>query len=442
MRDVQHISQKSTRKPFEILLLLWLLTLPFGSKIGSLSVGFLSVYPSLVFALILFFWGLLSFRNWSKSTKIYAGFLLVWVLYAIIHPKLFSGAYHDNWKFDFRSLGIQFVYAGALIGSYYTLGAQRFFKMLKTGVIYFLAILLVSGVLEYYFGTHLRGTYTDKFFHYFTVTDGFYVPLFIYDNANDYLVYLILVVALLLSLIDSSARNWKALSLFLIIFFFASLASARLAMILVVLLIAGLLLAMLVPHLKKAKWEHLLALGAGVLLIIVVALNNPLFIGPKYTKYNYTSEGVYEHLPRSLPTEGVSSDEVRSNLVLNGIDFIKERPIAGIGPGEFRERHARGKVNYNTGSVIGAHNYPLELVTQYGIIGWAYLLLLGGLFLRSIQRYRRERGNIWPLLTLPILGVCSLMPSGFLYLDIHWFLIPVVLLLTEQPFQGKKEVDE
>ena len=40
--------------------------------------------------------------------------------------------------------------------------------------------------------------------------------------------------------------------------------------------------------------------------------------------------------------EGSSS--IRKNLIFNGIDFIKEAPFSGIGPGAYRTRHITGKV--------------------------------------------------------------------------------------------------
>lgn len=443
MRSIHHITGGNGVKLHEYLFLFWFLTLPFGAKIGSVSIGFISVYPSFVLAVALFFLGLLSVKKWSRTAKLYTGFLGLWLLYSILQPKLIAGHYHDNWKFDVKSLGLQLTYAIAIIGTYYRVGAEKFMWLLKRGTVYFLGVLIVSGLAEYYFGTHLRGQYTDKFFEYYTVTQGFYVPLFIYDNVNDYLVYLLLMITLFLALWGKRVDTWKAVSLLLLAFLFASVGDARLAMILIAAMIVVLLLKESLPKIQTIRTSSLVMIGSGVVFLGITFLYNPLFIGPKYTKYNYTTSGEYRHLPYSLPSHGVSSGDSRKSLILNGVDFIKEQPVWGIGAGEFRERHASGHVKHNAGTVIGPHNYLMEIVTQYGIAGWIYFVFLGFLFLRAVRKYRMHRDNLWLLAFFPILGVCSLMPSGFLYLDIHWILIPVmILLLTESAVEAETVINE
>lgn len=434
MSDVRNIAESRFIRITGIIFILWGLTLPFAAKIGHFSLGFLTIYPNFILGVALLLLGMLSFPKWHRVAKAYFLFLVLWVVYAIVLPKLVGSAYHENWKFDMRSLAMQTLFAGVLIGAYYTLGKDLFLKRLRQGSAYLLLVVLIAGILEFYTGYHLRGQFTDKLFQEYTVTNIYYTPLFIYDNANDYMVYLIMLSLLYFALNyrETEGNIWQVATVMTIVFLFAYTASSRLAMFVIVGIFALLLVRyfwnFVVEHWKVWLWPTVAGIGFTCLL----CWSNPMFVGPKYTKYNYTSKGEYLHLPRSLPTVGMSSDDVRKGLINNGIEFIKEQPVLGIGPGEFRQRHATGKVVHAAGTVVGPHNFPIELISQYGLIGWMCGFIWLALLVFIWKQFRRKQVNIWTVLLIPAMAVCSLMPSGFLYLDIHWMIIPVILLMGLQ----------
>lgn len=443
MRSFQDIAGQKAGKILEFLLLLWFFTLPFGAKIGSVSLGFVSVYPNFIVGLVLFPLVILSFPQWHRWAKLYFAFLGLWWLYSAIQPTLLGTGFNENWKFDFKSLAMQLLFSGILLGAFYSLQKERFYHLIKLGVLYFLTILIAFAIFEFYSGTHLRGQFTDNYFLEQSVTNLFYTPLFVYDNANDFLVYLILLTITYLALGYRGTRDdWKAMALLLFGFLFATIASSRLAIIVLIGLFMLIGAKRAYAYVRAKGRVEYVAIACGIALFGILLATNPLFIGPKYTKSNFTTDGVRIALPKSLPHEGLSSNEIRKGLLFNSIDFIKESPILGIGAGQFRERHTLGNVQHDTGTVTGAHNYPMELVTQYGIIGWLYFLVLAVLFGSLWSKFRKGWVNIWTLLLLPVLLVCSLMPSGFLYLDIHWLVIPLVLLVTLSAEPPKQEVHE
>jgi len=365
------------------------------------------------------------------------------LIFAIIQPSILKTGFNDNWKFDFKSLAMQLLFAGILLGSFYTLQKERFSRLVKLGILYFLTILIASAIFEFYSGTHLRGHFTDKYFAEQMITNIYYTPLFVYDNSNDYLVYLILITLTYLALGYRDARDdWKALALLLFGFLFAIIASSRLALIVLIGLFILVGAKRAFEYVRTKGRIEYVAILCGIVLFGVLFATNPLFIGPKYTTSNFTSDGVRTALPKSVPSDGLSSNEVREGLLLNGIDFIKENPLLGIGAGQFRERHALGNVQRATGSVHGPHNYPVEIITQYGVVGWFYFLFLIFFVWQLWRQFRKGEVNMWMVLLLPVLAICSLIPSGFLYLDIHWLLIPLALLfsLSEEP--SKPEVHE
>lgn len=444
MSNVRNIEQSTLQRITEIVFILWGLTLPFAAKIGHISLGFFTVYPNFVLGLLLFPLVILSFPGWHRYAKAYLFFLALWVVYAIVQPGLVGSAYHENWKFDIRSLAMQCFFAATLIGTYYTLGSERFFKRARQGSLYLLLLVLMVGLLEFYTGYHLRGQFTDHLFREHTVTNIFYTPLFIYDNANDYMVYLIALSLLYFALNfrERESSIWQVATLMTVCFLFAFNANSRIAM----WMILGVVGIVLVKGFwKKAieSWKTWLwPAVCGLAFFLILLFSNPLFVGPKYTLHNFTTEGEYKRLPGSLPTEGMSSDAIRKALIMNGLDFIKEEPIWGIGPGEFRERHARNLVRHDAWTVHGAHNFPIELISQYGIMGWTCGFIWAVLFGLSWRQYRKGRINVWALILIPSLVFCSLMPSGFLYLDIHWLIVPIVLILMLQPTVQAAENNE
>lgn len=443
MRSVQDIAGQKTGKTLEFILLLWFITLPFGAKIGSLSLGFLSVYPNFIIGVVLFPLVVVSLPQWHRWAKLYFTFLALWVLFAAIQPPLLGFGFNANWKFDFRSLCMQLLFSGIVLGSFYRLQKERFFRIIKLGIFYFLIILIVSAIFEFYSGTHLRGHYTDKYFLEQLVTNSFYTPLFVYDNSNDYLVYLILLTITYLALTYRGERDdWKALALLLFGFLFSIIASSRLAIMLLIGLFILVGAKRGYAYLRAKGRIEYVAIAGGLILFGILLATNPLFIGPKYTKSNLNTEGVRLELPKSAPHEGLSSNEIRKGLLLNSIDFIKESPVIGIGAGQFRERHAAGKIQHDAGTVQGAHNYPMELITQYGIMGWLYFLGLAFIFFQLWKKFRRAEVNMWTLFLLPSLLICSIMPSGFLYMDIHWLIVPLLLLISMSAELPKPEVHE
>ena len=146
MRSIQDISGQKAGKILEFLLLLWFLTLPFGAKTGSFSLGFITVYPNFIIGVVIFPMALLSFARWPRWAKIYFAFLGLWVVFALIQPVILKTGFNENWKFDFKSLAMQLLFAGVLLGSFYTLRKERFYHLIKLGILYFLTILIASAI--------------------------------------------------------------------------------------------------------------------------------------------------------------------------------------------------------------------------------------------------------------------------------------------------------
>lgn len=420
------------------IFLAWLLTMPFGAAIGAFSIGFMTIYPNLLLSCFLFIAVIPTIAKWHKTLLSFSLLLGFWLVLAVISPTFSEAEFDSYWKFDFRSLCLQFLYSGIIFGAYYRIGAAVFRKVLLQGIAFFLVVLIASGLFEFYSGIHIVGNFTDKLLEQTIVNNNFYAPVFIYDNPNDYLLYLIGLIALFLGL--NKLERWKSVALIMLAFVFAFTASSRIGLVLCLLLLSIQFLFVAKEYLKKKQFKKFGFVTAGMAGVLLIFLVQPVFIGPKYVKGGETTSGDYKAYPAPVIDE-LSSSEVRKNLILNGLDFVIESPVTGIGPGQFRHRHETGSVKQDTGTVVGPHNYFVEVISQYGLIGWVYFLFLLMAFFKLLKTTFRRKDFYDFCVLFPVLGLMSLMSSSFLYLDLNWFMVPILLLYSFVPISADNTVD-
>lgn len=457
MRSDQLISTKGNQV-IRFLFLGWLLTLPFGAKILSVSIGFMSIYPNLLFSLALVPFAIPTFRKWSLFNKLIAFFLIAWFLIAFVQLKMNS--FNRSGLFDIRSLGMQCVFCLALFSSYYQLGKEEFQRIVIIGLRSFLVLLLVFGVFEYYTGIHFAGATTAEF-PSMVIGNNFYAPLFTFDNPNDYLLYT-LMFFVLLNLFDRSFRSNSLLGILVLVvlFVFAQNADSKFARIAIGFLMMLELFSFVASKRKnsslKTAWPYIVT----ACLFILLVASNALFYGPKYAnskQYRLNAIEVLDikgsqfeltkvkdtltqqeqlALMDYLDSLNTRSPEVavnlRKNLILNGIDMMKENPILGIGPGEYHNRLVQGKHKHFIHNHVSPHNFPIEIISQYGIVGWMYLLIVLGLFLMIVKSLKEHlRNNPWIIALFAVLPIFWMMPSAYLYLDIHWMFLPIVVIFLD-----------
>ncbi|MBU3658295.1 MAG: O-antigen ligase family protein [Flavobacteriales bacterium] len=439
-----------------ILFLAWFLTLPFGSNLLGISLGSFTIYPNLILTLALIPLGFSSFKNWNKLEISILGFLFLWLLFAIFQGQ--KSSFLKEEIFDIRSLIMQFLIAFVLVTSFHSLGKNNFLKHTITGLRCFLFILLSAGIVEFLTGIHFAGTKTHEFLE-LSVGNNFYAPMFIYDNQNDYIAYLFFTY-LMLYLFDEKLRQNSYLQLLfsLIIFVFAVFADSNFAKLLSAGMIVLQLGILFYQQIQKRKILDFLPYVVAIVLLVITIFTNTLFFGPKYeNSANYRLNGVQivnqkngklevisakEKLSKSeqnqviqyLDSVNTKSPEnapnLRKNLILNGIDFIKSAPIFGLGPGGFALKIKRNEHQHFIHTHTSPHNFPIEIISQFGVFGWFYFGLIGFIAiqffkLRKIISNRFKIALITLFVSLPFLWM---MPSAYLYLSIHWLFLPLLLI--------------
>ncbi len=452
-----------------ILFLSWLLTLPFGANLLPVSLGFLTIYPNFILTLCLLPIAFLSFKKWNKLEISVIGFLFIWLLFSIFQGQ--NSGFPKEAIFDIRSLLLQFLFAVALISVYHFIEKKQFMRLLIIGLRSFLLILISAGIFEFLTGIHFAGTKTTELLE-LPVTNIFYAPLFIYDNPNDYLTYLLFAFGMLV-VFDEKLQNNRILQLLIstLIFVFAVYADSNFAKLLSGGMIGFNSMLILFTSLKNHSFRTYFPYAIALILLVITVFTNTLFFGPKYeNSANYRLNGVQivnqekgkmevisakEKLSKSeqnqviayLDSANTKSPEgaanLRKNLILNGIDFIKSAPVFGLGPGGFALKIKRNEHKHFIHTHTSPHNFPIEIVSEFGVFGWCYIGILTFIFLKIVRLHKLISFNqkvafIFIFSSLPIFWM---MPSAYLYLSIHWLFLPLLLIKLLQ-IQEKSILNE
>ncbi len=446
-------------------MVLWLLTMPFGSYIGSISLGFITLYPNLIFTGLLFAYVPVTFMKWGMSMRFIFLFNLCWLVYAVIWVYVYGK--NDDAIFDIRSLMMQLLFCGVLFSLSCKLSWVQLRYNFSGGFVSFLCVLLVFGWLEFYTGNHFSGVLTQKLSN-MVPQNMHYAPAFIYDNQNDFLVYLAMIF--LFTKIFSIKFKLNLSTQLLVLFsllLFALYADSRIVIRLGIVLI----FITLYKHAKVGSFlKNAFKLHANKLIIFLIGfsfsllllLNKPITLGPKYQNPKFfAAKGLVtvakkngkfilkplDSLYSKKQIDSISEHSLlvrldsygtRLNFFKNGIEFIKKHPIIGVGPGQYKTLHRQSNVLFPTGSNISAHNFPIEIISQYGIFGWGYFGILLYIFIQIVKR--RKGFSIWVLLSIPIFLVISLIPSSFLYLDVCWLFTPCLLMVLQNNNMSVEEL--
>lgn len=135
-------------------------------------------------------------------------------------------------------------------------------------------------------------------------------------------------------------------------------------------------------------------------------------------------------------TEEISSNSIRKNLALNGLDYLQKSHYMGIGAGGFLASNMKKLNKYPDGGVGGAHSFVIEILSQYGVVIFA---LLVGVFLtiflmltRSLNKRTWDKKHflvLWLLIVLIFMGNAN---SSFLSLPMNWLLVTFLLIFANK----------
>lgn len=186
--------------------------------------------------------------------------------------------------------------------------------------------------------------------------------------------------------------------------------------------------------------QNLVPANLGI-ISVDAATGGVLLTGKQLETFLYSKSGLQAE--DCVLTEKLNSNVVRKNQFLNGLEYLKKSCFMGLGAGGFQASN-RNKMNkYPDNGVVGAHNFVIEILSQYGIlifgllvsvIAWIIVVLI-----RASGKGWWEAKHflvLWLLVALVFMGNAN---STFLSLPINWFLVACVFIFANELMESRKE---
>lgn len=436
-----------------------LLSFPFGSFIFSFSVGFMTVYPYLI---IVVFLTLMGFKKIyfpkARIEKVYLIFVSIFLLYAILLlVRVDSVSYAIV---DLRNIMLMLLTTYAFLFTKHVLGFEQWKKVLLQCLTILLILISTFALCEIFLGWHIASSFTEKISLRGIDDDILNIPVFLWENPNNFLTYVLLIVTMIaLMIYDSQNRHYLIFILSSLALLFVIQADSFIGNSIWVLVNFLALVYYLLRNWFN-KFNQYLAIGIGlnICLIYVFATQNLYTEIPRSSlisatgiEHTFPQTGVGEHLNNSIAQIKANSENIeeialqekmqfrnttseRAALIRNGIEFLIESKFLGVGPGQYRYKHDQNEIKYFAFGNNGPHAYIIELFSQYGVvIGGSFLLFLCYL-LWIVFKLRKYQTYVFvsAFSALIIYGACSILPSAFLILDINWIFLVVLVIFIQQ----------
>lgn len=365
----------------------------------------------------------------------------------------------------FRAM-LMFSLTSVVVLSILTLFKSEFKRVFISTLWIYLLTCLFVGFIEFFTGIHISGDFTEKLLD-LQVGNLMYTPVFLWDNPNTFISIISLVSAAIVLLDNRVRTNFLMQSTIVApLFFFSFTASSRFGILIAVLFLLGFISLQFKVVLLKLKSQFLLLLGV-VILFLLTIINNQLFYGPMWEKgddYRLNQlvvidqrdnnlelvgkeELLYEmgkdsliDLLKSAKNESSSNDQ-RKRLILNGIDLWKSNPVLGVGAGQYSYKTSIGEVKYNVGTLRGPHNLVIELLSQFGLIGIAFLFFLLYSFYRILRKGENWSYRCLVLAIGLVVLLATSLPSSMMIYNAWWFVvIALIIQATELEVKHQNSV--
>lgn len=433
-------------------LIVALVSLVFSPFFITWQLGFLSVtIDVIVIPLVVLYYGLRLKIDLSVLPYIIPVLFLLGVAvfhYPALKVKTFANMEIRIWVSTALFLAL------LLMASRYH-GKNRFNIILSNLLWLTFLITSIAGLLEYSSGYHIifdegRILFTSELDVY---ADA---PTFIWYNPNNFVAYLLILIGGLILFDKNFPDNfWKQYLVLFLLIYFSQISSARYGL-LSSFFYSGYLLYLswrkfkdpLVRNGKRVKFSlflsSLILLYSGVVFYTNNNLRFNLSAKPieKVDISLYNDETVKTDSLKSPQKQGeeiiIGSDAVRMNLILNGIEYFKESPLMGIGPGEYQRKTKDGENKYYVKGVWASHHYVIDLISEYGVAGILFLLTIFISFLSSFKN--ADSLNRIGLITVVLLFlVAGNLPSKFMNMSCSVLMLSFIFLLFHQTIENRNK---
>ncbi|MGD1848896.1 MAG: O-antigen ligase family protein [Salibacteraceae bacterium] len=344
------------------LLFVIVFSMPLGSYLLGIDLGFINVYAFRVVLLIS-----LILLIWNRDLKTHVGplsknlfhLLILWFSY---------GCLSMLWSVSLKSSLKDLFYLATGIVIYLVVvsllrKAENSFK--TVGYAFLCGFAVVNGIAlwEIQTGFHFTGPFIDKLNTLAMNHPVNLVPVVTFDNPNNYSTYIILALPIVTFLLKDRWK-WSVLT-WPVAFYFIFSTGSRLGMIAFwVLLIGWIGLSYYNPNIKSYLF-NMQKTVVGILMVI--GITGSIFLTNTFEKSN-TMGRLGEPITLEIPSDPHSSGNVRAKLMLNGWDYFWQSAGFGIGAGNFRVYTQRKVTGRDTGTTLNPHSWIVEIASQYGLL--------------------------------------------------------------------------
>ena len=443
-------------KNLYFLFSIWLLTFFLGSWIGSYSLGFLTIYPNLIVGLFFIPLILLKFRSLLKVYKLFIFFLALFLGYSIFWIVKNGANYFA--LFELRSHIFYLNTFLIIITTYSSFVVKDVFKKaLLSSIWMWFWFIVIIGFVEHFVDIHILNDF-------YSVSES----LFIFGNPNDYILNC-LIILFILFFIDNKLvkRFWEQVSLLILLFILSVYCLTRMSELILILLFFFILIKRIISKkqndslldfeiLKINNFVQFLKDKRYYILFFTISLGiistNKLVIGkekkvidlslyfrkeqaklPSDIKVVETpvllNNGSNIEKHQSVLIIGDQSLSIRLSLILNGLFLFKSNPVLGVGPGQFQVQNSLKNVPYDIGTNCSPHNYFIELISNYALLGISFLIYLFYLFF-NLFKFKSET-SYWLKLTFIMFFMVSILPSAFIYQPMNWLFMSLWILYSQ-----------
>jgi teichuronic acid biosynthesis protein TuaE len=344
------------RNPIKKYTFLLVFTALLGDYFFSIDLGFfqLSIYRILIlFSPLFFLYTSYETNHKLQTSKSYSyfRFLRLWLIYSVI--TLFWVQDLSSWIRAF-SLLLCGCITSWFVGWYFTT-KKDWINALKIIEIF----ALLFGIISLY--EIITGNYMFISYDYLTYfesqsaqdsTIGFRIPIAVFNNPNNYSLFLLFSIYGSIALCKvKSTISGNVISLILVVFFIFLLITTQSRSGFIGFIVS--LIPLVYLYLKRnANEKHL--------LLIIVSL----FILATISYWIITKKAYYDALITIDTRTG--SDQVRLNLIKNGLLFLVNSLFMGVGLGNI-EYYMSTKAMYFTSYITNIHNWWMEILVSSGI---------------------------------------------------------------------------
>ncbi|MGB3479106.1 MAG: O-antigen ligase family protein [bacterium] len=392
----------------------------FGVALFAIDLGFFTLFAYRILLVLL--WGLVIIRALTEGKlvfpqekiRLFIQFFVVWIIYAII-----SLAWAESKIDGVRNIIFLFLGVSVILFAIYYFKDKRDLNKLYWMWFGAFWILVLLGFWEHLTGQHLSVSrlYSERLVFFW------HRPTGVFYNPNDYATFLAISIPFMLvacRYVRNIATKIIGVLGMIAAFYLIVITGSR-ANTLAVIIELVFVLFFLTNLSEKLK-----AVFTSIICLIIALPFLPVNLFSMIVSAELSSLTARTEVQ-------AGSIAIRSNLARNCLEFLY--PTAGLGVGSgnveyWMENFAR----HNTAGILNAHNWWLEILTNYGILIFiCYIAVYLWLIIRLWRSWCRtnvpKERMITEALLLSLVGfsVASISSSSIMAFEPNWMLFAFAL---------------